>query len=644
MATRLKNILNFTAGAGLTTVPHGLNWQGLGVRPDHIEFGESGFVFVEADATNITIENNGGPAPVSMLVESWHSIERAFGDVATLALSPQPFVVVSSSNPAPPFPSPETVVTIYANMTGNDMTGKGTAAKPYRTLQRALRDVPHVINPGVIYYVDVTNLGTGVDREILPPDYQFPVVKTSYNFELLFGSDPDFWVQCGFNVVARPRLVPGLGAEGVLLAADYTVSADPDTNLTILTLTGAPRPGWLADAMRGKLITGAFPLGDQAIIGKSTDTQLFLAASGFQFGDLLIKEPSAELETSNFATSQGINIMECSSISLQGLKITNPGGGIPLFMVECPEPFVIACDISPGAAFGPGDFYGVFGNWIHDGTLFAGADLFFTSGYYSDIVSWSPPNKSIEAGGMLWQRSVAIGPRRNAFGYPATFDGFGLELYLQNTLVEDSIADSDGTPGYGVIGGFGVGNMSFVQINGAQVDGILATSNGTMDIEHVTGSGNGGVGLRDLTGQVRVRDDATVITGVNGETRIGVLGELSWADFRALPPEKNRYDNTSPAVGNVETLVGGGVTGASNTDPIVITTAVAHGLETGDRVTIAGVGGNDAANGTFVVVVTGLTTFELIGSDGSFSGAYTAGGTVALNTGGTSGARLFQLA
>ncbi len=69
---------------------------------------------------------------------------------------------------------------------------------------------------------------------------------------------------------------------------------------------------------------------------------------------------------------------------------------------------------------------------------------------------------------------------------------------------------------------------------------------------------------------------------------------------------------------------------ASNTSPIVITTAAAHGLTTGDNVTIQFVSGNEAANGTFDVTVTGAATFELDGTTGS--GAYNNRGNWWTNT------------
>jgi hypothetical protein len=69
---------------------------------------------------------------------------------------------------------------------------------------------------------------------------------------------------------------------------------------------------------------------------------------------------------------------------------------------------------------------------------------------------------------------------------------------------------------------------------------------------------------------------------------------------------------------------GGGITGASNASPIVITSP-AHGLSTGANVTISGVLGNVAANGSWTVTVIDPNTFSLNGSAGS--GAWTSGGT-----------------
>ena len=67
------------------------------------------------------------------------------------------------------------------------------------------------------------------------------------------------------------------------------------------------------------------------------------------------------------------------------------------------------------------------------------------------------------------------------------------------------------------------------------------------------------------------------------------------------------------------------VTAASNTSPIQVTSQ-SHGLTSGMHVTISGVTGNTAANGTWPVSVVDKDNFTLTGSTGN--GAYASGGNV----------------
>lgn len=76
--------------------------------------------------------------------------------------------------------------------------------------------------------------------------------------------------------------------------------------------------------------------------------------------------------------------------------------------------------------------------------------------------------------------------------------------------------------------------------------------------------------------------------------------------------------------GSLTKMDTGSITGATNATPIVITSTT-HGLETGNRVTISGVLGNTAANGTWTITKVNANSFSLDTSVGN--GAYTSGGT-----------------
>jgi hypothetical protein len=78
-----------------------------------------------------------------------------------------------------------------------------------------------------------------------------------------------------------------------------------------------------------------------------------------------------------------------------------------------------------------------------------------------------------------------------------------------------------------------------------------------------------------------------------------------------------------PTPGNVVGGPSGAVTGATNVNPIVVT-STAHGLVTGDSVLIVGVLGNTAANGSFAVTKIDANTFSIPIAG---NGAYTSGGT-----------------
>jgi hypothetical protein len=97
----------------------------------------------------------------------------------------------------------------------------------------------------------------------------------------------------------------------------------------------------------------------------------------------------------------------------------------------------------------------------------------------------------------------------------------------------------------------------------------------------------------------------------------------------ANPVNSLTYSNVGSLTIAAASQIGGGIAAISNNGPATVQTVSAHGLSTNQYVTIFGVGSNIASpNGTWQVVVTGATTFLLLGSQAS--GAFAAGGTIYL--------------
>ena len=147
---------------------------------------------------------------------------------------------------------------------------------------------------------------------------------------------------------------------------------------------------------------------------------------------------------------------------------------------------------------------------------------------------------------------------------------------------------------------------------------ITAISATQFSLNGTTGNGNytnGGVwtaNVLTLTG---------VIAGTGSLTFNPTNGRAAtrcWA--------KRGVANTYTGITTVtNTNASGSITAATNAAPIVLTTASTAGLQSGSTVAISGVGGNTAANGTWTITVINGTTFSLNGSNGTASGAYTAG-------------------
>jgi hypothetical protein len=92
--------------------------------------------------------------------------------------------------------------------------------------------------------------------------------------------------------------------------------------------------------------------------------------------------------------------------------------------------------------------------------------------------------------------------------------------------------------------------------------------------------------------------------------------------------------------------VTGVISATSNASPDVITTTAAHGLQVGDKITITGVTGDTAVNGSFYVnTVPSTTTLTFSATPGGAAiagnGAYVSGGIYTANAGDAGAVRSF---
>lgn len=118
------------------------------------------------------------------------------------------------------------------------------------------------------------------------------------------------------------------------------------------------------------------------------------------------------------------------------------------------------------------------------------------------------------------------------------------------------------------------------------------------------------------TNQVVKITGGTGLTAINGTWTITVVNVNQ---FRLNGSVGNGVYNANTATWKLQT-------------PMLITTAVAHGLQVGASVVIAGVLGNTDANGTWTVLtVPSSTTFTISQTSGG-NGAYTSGGVITTGT------------
>lgn len=547
MATVLKSIVQFVALVpGVpTALPHGLNTNGLPVVPDVVQVVASvggtapAVRITAATTTTVTvISDEAGLINAFVYCERFHSIERALppGQINLLL---QPFIPAGSgvggnaSNVLLPDGGGITRI-IFANAGGSDATGTGTALNPYRTLRRALLDVPQFIF-NEIWIIDITGLGT--ESSTTPIRIaRYSADAFSFDFAPLF---PAFFSLAPLVIRATPTTFD------TITAGDITSqTAEPTTGLITINTTKF----YALNALRGKHIVDTF--GSEAVIASNTAgpaSSLEITLTFPMTAPILIVDPSAVIEnTGTDFVNPAVTIEGgTANIVMAGISVVNTlfGGTFdaPLQIIASPSQsiFFQLADIPGAAIFGPGGVFnpsmgGIYwdgtAEWDVRGTsLNLGASFFdgTVGGQGISLDGCGPGDGPVFWFGNIFDGLPALGRASSGNG-----DIDPISLFLSNCIVRNG---SDvGVLATSVLAAV---RLRDVDIHSCASDGISARGGFvTLGVVTSNGGANGGVGLRLENGATGRTAGVATITGAVGDFKVGgnaasAGGGAGWAAF-----------------------------------------------------------------------------------------------------------------
>lgn len=171
------------------------------------------------------------------------------------------------------------------------------------------------------------------------------------------------------------------------------------------------------------------------------------------------------------------------------------------------------------------------------------------------------------------------------------------------------------------------GTVTFTAGNGQPVTAAV-----TPDPSDPVANPTGALGWLDLLASSVYNVTRNVATFATGALAVGNMSASTYTypagTYHVENPTTGATYTNASAISIVPgTVLGTSITSVSNGAPVVVNTATAHGLTSGDAVVIAGLGGI-GISGVFVVTVISATSFSLNGTDGTTLPAYTSGGQV----------------
>jgi hypothetical protein len=419
----------------------------------------------------------------------------------------------------PADPSPIVMHEIYVRTTGSDITGDGSLAHPYRTMVRALLDVPLFIRQ-TIYVIDIT----GITESLPNVNWNLPPFETDGSrYEDLAPAFPTFWSYTALTIRATPVILQTISAAHMV-----SWTPDPVTGLLTLKTDLALAPGALA----GKIAFCQNSPDPWAVASNTaTDIEFCNGATITPGSTLYICDPGATIQQTDAAsdypavtvaggnpllTVMGVNFVHANvgaqslyvqtgqqpsfrGCTIQGVSITQQ---VPANGPALPAPTLDGCVVT-GSQFIGGDFANVYNCFFNQTAAGGGSGrgiVTYSATIFDGCESVGIPD-SVQGVGDFWMASCDV---RNA-----TTCGVSAIGSLRTRIQDTNINDSAGS-------------------------GVVASGAVSVTLSNVVGGGNVGYGLEVQNNAYVISDAGTTVTGTLGDVKRTDGVVETWAMWMAI--------------------------------------------------------------------------------------------------------------
>lgn len=449
--------------------------------------------------------------------------------------------------------------TIYVRPTGSDTAGTGASSSPFKTLVRAVTEVPVEIEPGIKYIIDVTGI-----NETLPQDFTLPSWKSWFTTDSLVVADPYFLFNAAVVIQATPQMAALSPAADADIASSDIASQTFNSVSGLLTITlTTPRASWGSNALKGMFLVDNVGGNANAVIWSSTTTTIVVCTAAAMAAPMRIMTTGATITGSSSSNTVAtgsargaLRAVNIDSIGFAGLYIKNSGGVNAPGLVSGGQGAVWAqmCRLeSPSLQSNSPALNRCVRCYITGTPSFSNFVTIQSSlceGWLgSPLVNlqWFLARRTVFDGCVTLEPKTFF-PGSNVVGLPVSM------FYLQ----EVAVCNTPGATGDGIRLHGSQAQLTKVDVYACGRDGIR------FDLGHgwasligcgTSGADNAGVGLRVDDGMMVKVDtttsaNANVLTGTGGDMIVGTGAARTWANFISGGggrPALNEYDITVAA-------------------------------------------------------------------------------------------------